>query len=256
LIQLASLEPTDGEINHVNAIRGMALACQLPLREFLAKLEKYEASLGPFVVRRGLGVAGLKAKWALFMAEEVTKLRGVIQGKVISINLLLATHTSRTVLQLERQGRENHRELMSRAATNENCLQNTHQRIEEVQEAVADVGRDMKEKFRSLEESSNNSNSILQSVCATSKSIQSTVTGLRNVGEHLRQLIHSFPLEFRDTVQKIHQTNMHIYNLLLAQGVPQSPGRLAQNDITFVNALGIVEMLPYNHFRYWEVSYS
>ena len=48
LRQLEALEPTDDNLNHVNAIRDMALACQLPLRDFLTKLEIFEAPLGPF----------------------------------------------------------------------------------------------------------------------------------------------------------------------------------------------------------------
>lgn len=94
LRQLETLEPTEDNVNHVNAIRGMALACQLPLREFLAKLEKYESSMGPFADRISLRGTRCKAKWAVSMAEDVEKLRALIAGKVISINLLLATHSS------------------------------------------------------------------------------------------------------------------------------------------------------------------
>ena len=47
LQHLEALEPTEDNFRHVNAIRGMALACQLPLRDFMTKLEKYESSLGP-----------------------------------------------------------------------------------------------------------------------------------------------------------------------------------------------------------------
>ncbi|KAL8870531.1 MAG: hypothetical protein Q9198_007608, partial [Flavoplaca austrocitrina] len=48
LQHLGSIEPTEDNINHVNAIRGMALACQLPLQDFLTKLYKYETALGPW----------------------------------------------------------------------------------------------------------------------------------------------------------------------------------------------------------------
>ena len=57
-----ALEPTEDNLSHVNAIRGMALACQLPLRDFMTKLEKYESSLGPWADRTGYRGAGRKAR--------------------------------------------------------------------------------------------------------------------------------------------------------------------------------------------------
>lgn len=94
LQHLQALEPTEDNLSHVNAIRCMALACQLPLREFLTKLEKYESSLGPWADRMNYRSAGRKARWALEFAAEVEKLRVLVAAKQISINLLLATHAS------------------------------------------------------------------------------------------------------------------------------------------------------------------
>lgn len=88
LAHLEALEPSENNVHHVNAIRGMALGCQFPLRDFLDKIWKYESTMGPFASKSFRG-AGQKAKWAIFIAEEVRKLRAVI-----SIDLLLATHAS------------------------------------------------------------------------------------------------------------------------------------------------------------------
>jgi hypothetical protein len=52
LSRLASLEPTKSNINHVNAIRGIALACQFPLREFLSNLEEYEKTMARLLESR------------------------------------------------------------------------------------------------------------------------------------------------------------------------------------------------------------
>jgi hypothetical protein len=71
----------------------MALACRLPLQEFLNKIQKYEASMGAFAARSVKG-AGRKAIWATYIAEEVQKLRALVSAKVLSITLLLNTHTS------------------------------------------------------------------------------------------------------------------------------------------------------------------
>lgn len=94
LRHLETLKPTEDNVTHINAIRGMALACQLPLRDFMAKLEKYESTLGPFADKRSLRVMVRKSKWAVVFAEEVERLRAMVAAKNISLNLLLAMNTS------------------------------------------------------------------------------------------------------------------------------------------------------------------
>lgn len=89
---LQRLEPSEDNASHINAIRGMALACQLPLRDFLTKLEKYEAPLSPFSPKYSFRAAGRKTQWAIAMDGEVEKLRACLAAKVVSINLLLHTH--------------------------------------------------------------------------------------------------------------------------------------------------------------------
>ena len=72
----------------------MALACQLPLRDFLMKVEKYEASLGPFSSPQWFRGLPQKSKWAVAFGEEVDKMRALIAAKTVSISLLLATDLS------------------------------------------------------------------------------------------------------------------------------------------------------------------
>lgn len=94
LRHLESLEPNQDNERHINAIRGMALACQLPLRDFLTKLEKYEASLGPFSPPQWFRGLPQKSKWAVTFAEEVEKMRALVAAKAVSISLLLAMDLS------------------------------------------------------------------------------------------------------------------------------------------------------------------
>ena len=94
LRHLETLEPTEDNVTHINAIRGMALACQLPLRDFMVKLERYESTLGPFVDKRSLRTVVKKSKWAIVFADEVERLRAVVAAKNISLNLLLAMNIS------------------------------------------------------------------------------------------------------------------------------------------------------------------
>ena len=94
LQQLEAFQPAEDNYNHVNAIRGMALACQFPLRDFLAKLDKYENTLGLWAKRTSLRGIGQKTRWATGFNGEVGKLRALVAAKQISINLLLASHAS------------------------------------------------------------------------------------------------------------------------------------------------------------------
>ena len=94
LKHLEVLEPTEDNIGHVNAIRGMSLACRLPLREFMEKLERYEPTLGPWSERTSFRSASRKTRWAVSFGHEVERLRALVVAKLISINLLLATHSS------------------------------------------------------------------------------------------------------------------------------------------------------------------
>ncbi|KAL8917714.1 MAG: hypothetical protein Q9172_005708 [Xanthocarpia lactea] len=94
LEQLQALEPTKDNVGHVNAIRGMALACQIPLQEFMTELDKYENFLGPWARRSFFGHFGRKTRWAVSFSKEVEKLRAVVIGKQANIQLLLALHCS------------------------------------------------------------------------------------------------------------------------------------------------------------------
>lgn len=94
LQRLEALEPTEDNVSHVNAIRGMAFACKLPLQDFTTKLDKYESSLGPWQHRTHFRGTARKAKWAVSFGQEVEKLRAMVAAKQISINLLLTTQCS------------------------------------------------------------------------------------------------------------------------------------------------------------------
>ena len=95
LQHLEALEPTnEANISHVNAIRSMALACRIPLQEFMVKLEEYELSLGPWAERHSFRGVRRKTQWAVSFRQEVDKLRAIVAAKQISINLLLAVQCS------------------------------------------------------------------------------------------------------------------------------------------------------------------
>ena len=82
---LEALEPMNTNVSHDNGVRAMALACRVPLQQFLDNLEKYDKTLH----------AGYRrAKYAVLMGKEVEILHASIAAKVISIHLMLATQSS------------------------------------------------------------------------------------------------------------------------------------------------------------------
>ena len=94
LSHLEALQPNEDNIQYVNAIRAMAMACKWPLQEFLSKLSLYENSLGPFAKAQPFRRAAHSARWGVSFVEEVEKMRALVAAKHISINLLLAMETS------------------------------------------------------------------------------------------------------------------------------------------------------------------
>ncbi|EHY51977.1 uncharacterized protein HMPREF1120_00200 [Exophiala dermatitidis NIH/UT8656] len=90
---LQALQPTEQNITHLNAIRCLALTCQVPLAAFLERLQKFEEKLGPFAKDSVRG-ALRKSQWALQMGEQVRKFRATIAAKVLSLTLLLSVHNT------------------------------------------------------------------------------------------------------------------------------------------------------------------
>ena len=90
---LQSLRPAESSLSHVNAIRGMALTCLVPLNDFASKIERsYNPILGPGSSKNPFNRTAKKIQWALFADEEVSKFRAIIAAKIVSISLLLGIY--------------------------------------------------------------------------------------------------------------------------------------------------------------------
>lgn len=93
LQEVDRLEYAEGLEPTVEAIKATALTCQLPLKEFLNSIKKYDQSLG---LGRSAGImkdVALKVKFvASKKPEAVMKLRAEITTYLGSINLLLGLY--------------------------------------------------------------------------------------------------------------------------------------------------------------------
>ena len=82
--------PTKINLSHVIAIRGMALTCLVPLRDFKDEIDKrYKAALGSRLSRSSFVRNTKSVQYALFADDEVARFRATIVAKVVSISLLL-----------------------------------------------------------------------------------------------------------------------------------------------------------------------
>ncbi|KAL8792645.1 MAG: hypothetical protein Q9195_004773 [Heterodermia aff. obscurata] len=197
LQHLEALEPTEDNVGHVNAIRSMALACKLPLQEFMVKLEEYEVSLGPWAERRSFRGARRKTQWAISFRQEVEKLRALVAGKQISINLLLALQCSQTLSSFNRRASRQYGELESKFVEHTSALG-------QVEKTVGNV----EHKMDKLEAVANaNTKALVDKIEATNTSVVS----LRTLGHQLMEFLNTFPREIRDVLQKIMQSDWRTY---------------------------------------------
>ncbi len=95
LEQLREMSPASSRSHsHLNAVKGMALAIQFPLLEFLAKLERFNSSMCGASSSSKWRSAPRKAQWAVVMQEEVNRMRAVVTMKLVTITVLLALPTT------------------------------------------------------------------------------------------------------------------------------------------------------------------
>lgn len=121
---LQDLRPASGSLSHVNAIRGVAITCLLPLRDFAEKIDESYSSIAsassshPFLRR-----SGKKIQWSVFAAKDVSKFRSLIVAKVASVSLLLGIINSESLSRIESQNKEATKSLLADAAAHRKSLE-------------------------------------------------------------------------------------------------------------------------------------
>ena len=81
-----------GDLNHINAIRGIAVSCEATLKDFLQRVERFHSSV---TVKSGSSTTAItrrfkQAQWAISMKEAVNQFRLFILSKLATAHLLLA----------------------------------------------------------------------------------------------------------------------------------------------------------------------
>lgn len=92
LCQLDRLDSGAGPSQHVSSIKCVALSCRHPLEEFLAKVKKYEKSLGTWSRPSVVSSATHKLRWTFGHSDDVKRLQTYLNVHIGTINILLAEH--------------------------------------------------------------------------------------------------------------------------------------------------------------------
>ncbi|KAL9116952.1 MAG: hypothetical protein Q9187_006515 [Circinaria calcarea] len=108
LEQLKDLPPESSpSLSHLNAVRGMALSVQIPLRDFLGKMEKYRLAATSQSRSNLLRGVGRKVQWIVTMQEDITQLRAVVTMKIVSVSVLLAMPMGKQIYRIQQSVAEN-----------------------------------------------------------------------------------------------------------------------------------------------------
>jgi len=85
--------------------------------------------------------------------------------------------------------------------------------------------------------------------------IKNTLVGISSIGQRLLYFINTFPVEMRELLHRVVRSNLQIYTALQQHqaAMPPTPTNLLQSNIRFENGLGVIQELPYEFFRHWEI---
>ena len=142
---------------------------------------------------------------------------------------------------LGRQQEKGHSELLSKAAEYRSSLNSMERQITNMGDRIQHAARTADQKLEALS----------SDVTATKTEVMS----LRGIGQQFMTFVTAFPVEMRDLLQRILQSNWQIYHILLSiqQTPTPSPTQLLDTNIQFEDAMGELIPLPYVYFRHWEV---
>jgi len=245
----------------------MALACTLPLQDFLSKLENYEAAMSPFATGKSFRSARKRAQYAVFVSEEVKTIRAMISGKVISISLLLATHASETLSRTERRLSTDQEEILARVQDAKDGMSRLREDIkrmdasttavqEQHRQETADSSNQLAQQLSQINNNTASTNQSIYSLTSGFASISTSLTRLCDLGTQALAILRSFPAELRMLIQTIVRTNIQMYAILLEvhRRIATSPTLALESNIRVEDALGEIRSLPFEWFRHWEVT--
>ncbi|KAF4634522.1 hypothetical protein G7Y89_g3576 [Cudoniella acicularis] len=274
-----------GDAGHLNAVKGMALTCRVPLQEFLAKIEKYKVlqneDLSGFkdVLSRGRR----KVQWAVNMRDEVEKFRALIVAKVVAINLLIQLHVVSAISSIDSRTKAIEQSATASQAHQRVYKETVDHAAEEMRNVVTaqasmkqEISRlvqictgtnvgvvdfrslikvqhsDFRRRLHRIEQQQRHGFLVVSS---TSRDVISRVSRIESILRQLLRVFGGFSVTALKLLRSILQTDLEIYALLrqIQNNLPPKPIRAINNSFRFTDALGRAQELEYQWFKHWEV---
>ncbi|KAK5652130.1 hypothetical protein OQA88_10772 [Cercophora sp. LCS_1] len=97
LVHLDQLKPPRDGALQVDSIKYAAISCRRPLEEFLAKLKRYETSLGPRTISSSWKAPVDKVRFMISEKDDIRKMQSYLSVHVGTLNMLLAEYGLETM---------------------------------------------------------------------------------------------------------------------------------------------------------------
>ncbi|KAJ4579705.1 hypothetical protein HRR86_003057 [Exophiala dermatitidis] len=248
---LQALQPTEQNITHLNAIRCLALTCQVPLAAFLERLQKFEEKLGPFAKDSVRG-ALRKSQWALQMGEQVRKFRATIAAKVLSLTLLLSVHNTEILGKVAAQTSRELPQLASKLDSMSSEQTSLGSSITDQTNKLQQVNDSQTKLHESFNDNTQQIVAKLDEARESNKSISHAVMSLRQNWVQALARFSALPQELRDILRRTVAYNFAIYGAVrtMQDQLSCSPHLQVQDNILFEDVLGRSKLLPYEFFQH------
>ena len=142
---------------------------------------------------------------------------------------------------MESRGMRDHTNLMTKVVEHRTALQQVQHHVIKIEEKMTDTDKALNRK--------------LDLIAYQVDESQQSLLSLRAIGVQIFELLRTFPLELRESLRSILQSNWHMYRILLQiqSNLFRAPTGILDSNIKFEDGLGDRRELPYDIFRHWEV---
>jgi hypothetical protein len=180
-----------------------------------------------------------------------SEMRTAVGAKVLSINLLLATHTSESISRVEAQARVSHASLLASILELRSQAVETDVSLRITQKTISRVAKEQARHEKILEDNAG----ILRNVSDAATATNTMVMSFRDLGVQLLQLVSTLPQQVRESLDQVVRSNQEIYTLVrdVHSSLLRSPVHDPLDTFRFVDVLGRSKTLPYQYFRHESV---
>ena len=225
--------------------------------------------MSPYAAKKAfsIGRAARQTQYALSVGNEIKKLRAVIYGNIIRINVLLATHASETLSKTENRLATHDRDLTDGfEGTRDDMAKIIKETAELKVETIAYRDEARQDRLRSasqmqtiLQKDEANSATLMQKISSLTVGIRAITnlgSSIQDLSSQILSLLRAIPVKFGNLIQTVIRSNTRIESALLSmdQKMAASPSLSLPTNIQLEDALGRIHAdIPFVWFQYWEV---